>query len=210
MTGKHLKRALAAGATVALAAATVAAATPAGPDATAKKKPPPRLPSGFVGQVKFDYTMDDSGDRRHSIATARVTFRHDTSRARGGKNSRSYPLKAGTLTWEASGQEADSGCTWSGSGSRSTTKDEVFLQLVVARASKATFAAPAALHIPVTRTCPEGTSQTEQAILHPFFALFRKTAGVAINPKLRTIIGSSSSSAGGETWTSSWSFKAVG
>lgn len=210
MTRKHLRRAVTAGATIALAAAAVAAAAPAGPSATAKKKPAPRLPNGFVGQVNFDYTMDSNGDRRRSTATAKVTFRRDTSRVRGGKKSTSYVLKAGTLTWEASGDEADSGCTWAGAGSRSTVKNEVFLQLVVRRRSKATFSSPADLHIPATMTCPDRTYQSEQVILHPFFALFRKTAGVAINAKLRTIVGSSSSSAGGETWTSRWSFKATG
>lgn len=213
MIGKHLKRSLAAAATVALAAAAVAAAAPTGHDTsqTSKLPKPPRLPSGFIGQVKVEHTMTDGdGGSRHSTASATITFKRDTSSARGGKYSTSYAQKSGTMTWAATGSESD-GCTWSGSGSRAASKNEVFLQVVVA-GRKATFGAPADLQIAVVVDCPPpspGTTQSTQGILHPFFTLMRKVSGVTAAPQFKTIAGSSTSSQAGETVASSWKFKAI-
>jgi hypothetical protein len=208
MIGKNLKRALAAAATVALAAAAVAAAAPASRDAASKRPKPPALPSGFVGQVKVEHTMDEGdGTARHSVASATFTFKRDTSRARGGKYSTSYGQKFGTMTWNATGSDSD-GCTWSGTGSRAASKNEVFLQVTVA-GRKVSFSAPADLQIPVAIVCPAGTTQSTQAILHPFFTLMRKVAGVGAAAKFKTIAGSSTSSASGETTISSWSFRAI-
>jgi hypothetical protein len=208
MIGKNLKRALAAAATVALAATAVAAAAPTSRDAQAKLPKPPVLPSGFVGQVKVEHTMNEGdGTTRHSTASATMTFKRDTSRARGGKYSTSYGQKSGTMTWQATGSDSG-GCTWSGSGSRAASKNEVYLQVTV-RGRKVSFAAPADLQIPVAIVCPDSTSQSTQAILHPFFSLMRKTAGVGAALKFKTVAGSATSSANGETLVSSWSFRAI-
>jgi len=200
MAVKHLERALAAGATLALAAATVAVA-----GAASKPKPP----SGWVGTVKYDYTIVETGlGSRQATETASVTFKRTKSRPAGY-----YEVKVGTITWQASAEEPDIGCRYSGSGSLAVKKNDVNFNLNGRAPYKAFFSSPADLQVRVLRTCGTETSTDDEMILHPFLLLIRKTAGVAVAKNLKTIKGSSpgstTSASGSEQWTYNWSFKAV-
>jgi hypothetical protein len=123
-----------------------------------------------------------------------------------------YQVENGTITWNASGTNYF--CTWTAAGSRAANKYDLVLQLDVSRLPyKAFFSGQDELSVPATETCPNGTSETNKLILHPFFLLGRKTEGVPVDAKLTKISGSSpgsqSDSSIHEEWTYDWSFGAV-
>jgi hypothetical protein len=185
-----------------VAAGVAYAATPS---SSSRAKPP----AGWVGQVKYDYTFVETGlETRRASETATVTLRHIKRRG-----PTFYEAKVGKITWQASGEELDNGCTWSGSGSRAATKYDAFLQLGSSAPYKAYWSSPDDLQIRVVRICGGESREVDQTILHPFFLLFRKTAGVAVDKKLKSIVGSSpgstTSSSGSETWKYTWRFKAI-
>lgn len=216
---KHVKCALAIGASLALAAATLAvagaawssaraAASPAGGAKTVGAAPRAKFPSGWVGKVKYDYTIvETGGESRKASETATVTFRHIKAKA-----ANFYEVKVGKITWQASAEEQYD-CRYSASGSRPANRYDGFLDISPSPPYKAAFASPDDLQIRVLRTCGNKTTEGDATILHPFFLLMRKTAGVPVDKKLKAITGtsngSSTSSSGRETWKYSWSFRAI-
>src|SRR5205807_4895554 len=102
----------------------------------------PRRPSGWVGQVKYDYTFIHPGsDTSKATETANVTFKR--IKGRGGST---YAVKIGQITWQASGD--DTYCTWTSAGSRAANRyDAVLLLDLSSRPYKALFTSPDNLDI---------------------------------------------------------------
>ena len=143
-----------------------------------------------------------------SSETASVTFGHIKNRG-----PTFWEVKVGKITWQASAEEVSIGCRYTGSGSRAANSLDAFLNLSPRLPFRAFFSSPDDLQIRVLRTCGNEAREDDATILHPFFLLFRKTAGVRVDNKLRSIVGSSNSSttssSGHEAWKYSWSFRAI-
>jgi hypothetical protein len=166
------------------------------------------LPRRWTGGSRLSYRMQqaDSDDMRQATVSADVTL----VQVKGRPGT--YQVESGTITWEASGRSH--GCTWSAAGSRAATRYDLVLELDIAKLPyKAVFSGQDDMLVPATETCPDETSESPELVLHPFFLLGRKTAGVPVDAKLTKITGSSPSSQGGasagEQWTYDWSFEAV-
>jgi len=171
-------------------------------------KAPLVTPRRWTGGSRFSYRIQqaDSDDMTQATETAEVTL----VRLKGRPGT--YQVETGTITWEASGKSH--GCTWTAAGSRAATKYDLVLELDIARLPyKAVFSGQDDMLVPATETCPDQTSEGPELVLHPFFLLGRKTAGVPVDAKLTKISGSSPSSQGGaspdEQWTYDWSFEAA-
>ena len=169
-----------------------------------------KFPRRWKGRSSYTYSMNQVGVQKvQAKETATVVLREVKGQGRSGQ----YEVESGAITWTTSGSD-NSGCTWTGSGSHKMNTTELFLQLDISRKPyRAVFAAQDSLTAPVTMTCPDGTRQTDQQLLHPFFLLGRKTGGVPVNAKLTKIAGSSpgSQNAGGskQQWKYNWSFAAA-
>lgn len=192
---------------LAIASAVLALASILAGSAGAKK--PYVFPNRWVGTVTLDFTgVQTDVQSTRLVESATLTF------ARIPKyEPPSYKVKSGTMTWNASGDDAY-GCHWTSSGSRAMQKDDGFLQLTrSAPPYKAYFAAPDELKIPATNVCGTETNEIDELIDHPLFPLSRKVAGVAVTQKRRLIKGSSTHSSadasGSESSTYTWSFKAA-
>ena len=196
-------RALLRGLRLFLLSALLLAVAAGGASATTSSSQRAKPPAGWVGEIKFDYTfVQDGVESTQASETASVTLRHIKKRS-----AQYYEVKVGKITWQASGE--DTSCSWSGSGSRAAIPNDAFLQLSARAPWKAYWSSPDDLQIRVLRTCGSQASEVDETILHPFFVLFRKVAGVPVAKNLKSIKGSSPRSSGGETWKYTWSFRAI-
>jgi hypothetical protein len=169
---------------------------------------PARPPKGWTGQVKFHYAINFPTQEQTDVTeTANVTLRQIASRPPGF-----YWVKSGRIAWTGSSQEANTGCKWTASGSRAATKYDAFFDISGRPYYKAAWSSPDDLAIHVAYSCPPPYSDYEAdvTVLHPFFPLARKTAGVRVNKKMTLIAGSSphseKTSFGTESWSYTWSF----
>ena len=182
--------------------------------APAKKKAvrQARPPKAWAGQVKFHYTIDFPTQEETDVTeTAKVVLGHVSKRPPGF-----YWVRSGRIEWSGSSQEASTGCTWTNSGSRAATKYDAFFDIAGRRPHyKAEWSSPDDLNIHVTYACPPPYSpyEADVSLLHPFFPLMRKTAGVRVNKALTLIVGSShhseTTSFGTESWDYTWKFHSI-
>jgi hypothetical protein len=169
-------------------------------------------PKAWAGKVKFHYTIDfPTQEETDVIDTAKVVFRQVPRRPPGF-----YWIRSGKIEWSGSSQETFTGCQWTNSGSRAATKYDAFFDIAGRRPHyKAEWSSPDDLTIHVTYACPPPFSpyEADVSILHPFFPLARKTAGVRVNKALTLIAGSShysqTTSSGTESWDYKWNFHAT-
>jgi hypothetical protein len=165
-----------------------------------------KYPKRWKGQSSYTYTNDQTGVQKEQVKeTTTVVLNPLKGQGRVGQ----YQSASGTITWTVSGSDSR-GCSWTGSGSRKINTYDLFLQLDISRKPyKAHFSGQDSLPVSVTTTCPDGTRQTNEDLVHPFFLLGRKTGGVPVNTKLTKIAGSSPGSQGSSQWTYTWSFAAA-
>lgn len=196
----------------ALVACALVSSGAAGSARVEAAKKPPRPPKAWAGQVKFHYTVDFPTQEETDVTeTAKVLLRQVPNRPPGF-----YWVKSGRIEWSGSSQDVNTGCKWTESGFRATTKYDAFFDIAGRRPHyKAEWSSPDDLAVHVTYACPPPYQpyDADVTIGHPFFPLARKTAGVPIDKALTLIVGSSpyseTTSSGTMSRTYKWSFHAI-